>query len=95
MQFPDWPILSPLNLLKEVLGAWRTEVEKKPSSMTARDALTTLGLQMPAAGATDVEESKIRKAYFRMAQQYHPDKNPKGREMFEKVKFDFTIEKTR
>ena len=33
----------------------------------------------------EAEESVIRKAYFRMAQQYHPDKNPKGREMFEKV----------
>ena len=27
-------------------------------------------------------ESKIRKAYFRMAQKYHPDKNPEGRVSF-------------
>ena len=27
----------------------------------------------------------MRKAYFKMAQQYHPDKNPNGRDMFEKV----------
>ena len=31
------------------------------------------------------EESKVRKAYFRMAQKYHPDKNPEGRPMFEKA----------
>lgn len=30
------------------------------------------------------DEAKVRKAYFRMAQKYHPDKNPEGREMFEK-----------
>jgi DnaJ family protein C protein 13 len=42
-KFPDWPISNPLKLLKEVLMAWRTEVEKKPSSMTAADALSVLG----------------------------------------------------
>ena len=26
-----------------------------------------------------VDEAKVRKAYFRMAQKYHPDKNPEGR----------------
>ena len=42
-KFPDWPISNPLKLLKEVLMAWRLEVEKKPSSMTAADALAVLG----------------------------------------------------
>ena len=50
--------------------------------MTATDALKILGL---GSQHLEAEESVIRKAYFRMAQQYHPDKNPKGREMFEKV----------
>ena len=27
----------------------------------------------------EVDEAKVRKAYFRMAQKYHPDKNPDGR----------------
>ncbi len=83
-KFPDWPILEPIALLKEVLAAWLTEVNKKPSSMTARDALTVLGL-VHQPGSPEPEDGQIRKAYFRMAQKYHPDKNPKGREMFEKV----------
>lgn len=85
-KFPNWPISNPLKLLKEVLIAWKFEVEKKPSSMTASHALSILGIQQDATiAANPPEESKIRKAYFRMAQQYHPDKNPHGREMFEKV----------
>ena len=43
-KFPEWPILNPLKLLKEVLMAWKQEVEKKPNSMTATDALKILGL---------------------------------------------------
>ena len=31
------------------------------------------------------DETKIRKSYFKMAQRYHPDKNPDGRDMFEAV----------
>lgn len=81
-RFPDWPIKDPVLLLKEVLLTWKAEVEKKPPTMSLNEAYQVLG--MPA-GAGGHDESKIRKAYFRMAQKYHPDKNPEGREMFEQV----------
>lgn len=31
------------------------------------------------------DSSVVRRAYFKLAQKYHPDKNPEGREMFEQI----------
>ncbi|CAG5130505.1 unnamed protein product, partial [Candidula unifasciata] len=72
VRFPDWPIKDPIKLLKDILDAWKKEVEKKPPTY-------------------------IRKAYFKMARDYHPDKNPEGREMFEQVNkaYEFLCSKTK
>ncbi|KAJ8268464.1 hypothetical protein COCON_G00136360 [Conger conger] len=80
--FPDWPIRDPVKLLKDTLEGWKKEVEKKPPSMSVDEAYEVLSLPQ---GQGPLEESMIRKAYFRLAQKYHPDKNPDGRDMFEKV----------
>ncbi|XP_053322304.1 dnaJ homolog subfamily C member 13 [Spea bombifrons] len=82
LRFPDWPIKDPVKLLKDTLDSWKKEVEKKPPTMSIDDAYEVLGLPK---GQGQHDESKIRKAYFRLAQKYHPDKNPEGRDMFEKV----------
>uniref|UniRef100_A0A803SPR7 DnaJ heat shock protein family (Hsp40) member C13 n=1 Tax=Anolis carolinensis TaxID=28377 RepID=A0A803SPR7_ANOCA len=82
LRFPDWPIKDPVKLLKDTLEAWKKEVEKKAPTMSIDDAYEVLHLPK---GQGQHEESKIRKAYFRLAQKYHPDKNPEGRDMFEKV----------
>ena len=65
-----------MKLLKDILEAWKAEVEKKPPSMSVEEAYETLHLQKGVGGH---DEAKIRKAYFRLAQKYHPDKNPDGR----------------
>ncbi|XP_059584765.1 dnaJ homolog subfamily C member 13 isoform X1 [Alligator mississippiensis] len=82
LRFPDWPIKDPVKLLKDTLEAWKKEVEKKPPTMSIDDAYEVLNLPK---GQGQHDESKVRKAYFRLAQKYHPDKNPEGRDMFEKV----------
>lgn len=81
LRFPDWPIPEPVQLLKDVLDAWRKEVEKKPPSMTTAEAYEALGLDSSKGS----DEAAVRKAYYKLAQQYHPDKNPEGRVYFEAV----------
>ncbi|GIY06445.1 dnaJ homolog subfamily C member 13 [Caerostris darwini] len=80
-RFPEWPIRNPVKLLKDVLEAWKQEVEKKPPALSVDEAYETLGLKRE----DQPEENVIRKSYFKLAQKYHPDKNPDGREIFENV----------
>ncbi|XP_032585427.1 dnaJ homolog subfamily C member 13 isoform X2 [Drosophila mojavensis] len=82
-KFPNWPIADPVQLLKHTLDAWRKEVEKKPPQMTIQQAYQDLGIDLNKVPKPD--ESLIRKSYYKLAQMYHPDKNPNGREIFEKV----------
>jgi len=79
-KFPEWQIKNPVPFLKDVLIMWKKEVEKKGSKMSYEDAYYTLGLNKDDA---PFNENQIRKAYFKMAKKYHPDKNPDGQEMFD------------
>jgi len=79
-RYPNWPIKNQIALLKDCLDAWKREVEKKPPPMSVEEAYTVLGLEK----GKSYEDSVIRKAYFKLATKFHPDKNPDGRETFEK-----------
>lgn len=58
-----------------MLEAWKNEVEKKPPAMSVDDAYVSLGLER----GHHYDEATTRKAYYKLAQANHPDKNPKGR----------------
>ena len=43
--------------------------------MSVDEAYADLGLEVSSRH----DDAKVRKAYFKLAQKYHPDKNPDGR----------------
>lgn len=91
-RFPDWPIQHPIQLLRDVLEAWKAEVERKPPEMSVDDAYQALGLTR----GSHHEENIVRKAYYKIASVYHPDKNPGGRDIFVRANkaYDFLCSRT-
>jgi hypothetical protein len=79
VKFPDWPIGEPLVLLRECIQRWREEMSKGVVDSSISDA--KLLLKLP----NKYDNGQLRKAYKNLAREFHPDKNPKGREMFEKI----------
>ncbi|KAJ9449740.1 DnaJ-like protein subfamily C GRV2, partial [Diplonema papillatum] len=86
-RFPEWPITNKIELLRDTLGEWRAELEKKGtgSSISRKEALEALDIKVADDADTDIDPSKVRRAYFILAARYHPDKNPEGREKFEEI----------
>ena len=74
-KFPNWNVADPVALLRDCLDNWKREVAKKPGTLNEKEALEKLGLKP----GQEYTESEVRRAYFKLAQKYHPDKNPEGR----------------
>jgi len=84
-KFRDWPIAEPLILLRETIERWRAEMKKGVEDSSVLSAMKTLELKPKYTNAD------LRKAYKNLARVYHPDKNPNGREMFEKIRVAYDM----
>eukprot|EP01107_Rhizomastix_libera_P008652 TRINITY_DN239_c0_g1_i5.p1 TRINITY_DN239_c0_g1~~TRINITY_DN239_c0_g1_i5.p1 ORF type:complete len:2272 (+),score=570.58 TRINITY_DN239_c0_g1_i5:31-6816(+) len=85
VRFPIWPIDNEVDLLQSVITAWGNESDKAPPTLSTSEAIKILDLK------PDYKDDELRRAYFKKAQKYHPDKNPEGREIFEKIHQAYTF----
>uniref|UniRef100_A0A183C1S2 J domain-containing protein n=1 Tax=Globodera pallida TaxID=36090 RepID=A0A183C1S2_GLOPA len=88
-RFPNWPIREPVEFLRACLSAWQDEITRKPAQMSVEQACERLGLSTTDSAAGWKDTSAVRRAYFKLAQKYHPDKNPDGREQFEQINYAY------
>ncbi|VDK82276.1 unnamed protein product, partial [Litomosoides sigmodontis] len=83
-RFPSWPIRDPVTFLRCCLATWLDEIDKKSPAMSLEQACSVLLLSNDES-TTWKNKAEVRRAYFKLAQKYHPDKNPDGRELFEQI----------
>nr|CCC48508.1 putative endosomal trafficking protein RME-8, fragment [Trypanosoma vivax Y486] len=85
VRYPNWPIADPVFLLREALMAWQSELSKKPSGLTRDGCLEELDI----TDRGHITPQSVRKAYYKLAALHHPDKNPDGREKFERIQLAY------
>lgn len=95
LRFPAWPLQQPVRFLAEVLKAWKAELNKKPALLSRAECLEVLELTRGAAEEEETaplpKHTDIRRAYYQLAARYHPDKNPSGRDMFDKIQLAYEV----
>jgi hypothetical protein len=87
-RFPNWPIKEPIELFKAVLENWKLELskQKEEGQSSINEACKVIGIE-----GDSFTESELRKKYRALARQYHPDRNPQGREMFEQIQHAYEV----
>lgn len=89
-RFSHWKIRDPVRFLSELLQRWKAELAETPESLTLEECYEVLELKIGDRAATASSDStlsrnEIRQVYLKLLPKYHPDKNPNGREVFEKI----------
>lgn len=71
---------------RESLQRWRTEMAKGVEDSAVEDAKNVLGFE-----GKQVTYADLRRSYKNLARKFHPDKNPNGRQMFEKIRIAYEL----
>ena len=87
-RFNNWPIKKPVELLRAVLDRWRIENTKQAPGVSEEEAYAILGF---GPDKERPDENTLKREYRKLARKYHPDKNPEGREIFEKIQKAFEL----
>jgi hypothetical protein len=78
-RFPDWVIDEPVELLQALLAYWASLGKEDKDAINNAEAYELLGADK------ETEPAKLKKLYRKLAIKYHPDKNPDGHDMFQKI----------
>jgi DnaJ family protein C protein 13 len=78
-RFPDWGIDEPVELLRALLTHWQSLLKGDPNAINDEESYKLL------ESDKTTEPAALKKKYRKLAIKYHPDKNPDGHEMFQKI----------